>query len=100
QAAPFSDELFALLRDRGFSTPSMDPPKYAEIENVDAYCTVDITARLNGAPFRLTSLLGEMEQRGMLIKAFDLNRANSRDPNEIALTVTVARVIKQDDTSR
>ena len=96
----FSDEFYSLLRQRGFQTPNVETPQYKTIQGIDDYCTVDIKATVASALVRLIDLLQEMQNRGMLIKSFVLDRRNARNPQEITLTVTVARVIKQDDESR
>jgi hypothetical protein len=100
QREMFSDEFYSLLRQKGFPTPNVESPQYKKIQDIDDYCTIDIKANVSSFLARLVDLLQEMQNRGMLIKSFVLDRRSSRNPNEVTLTVTVARVIKQDDESR
>jgi hypothetical protein len=94
----FVDELARILTDEFHQvSPRVDPYVPSKIPKVEDYYFVDVDVAMDGQVGEMIRLLLQMEQRGLLIKEFTLDR---RTDFRASLKVKVARLVQHDAFSR
>lgn len=102
-AEQFNRDLFTLLTSRlNVVNPNISAAGFEPIPNVDDYYFVVIAvSNLSGSPDQMINLLREMENLGLIIKGYTLDRANARGGEDlVTLNFEVARLVKHDEQSR
>jgi hypothetical protein len=94
----FTDELARILTDEFHQvSPRIDPFQLSKIPKVEDYYFVDADVAMDGPVGEMIRLLLQMEQRGLLIKEFTLDRRTDR---RASLKVKVSRLVQHDAISR
>jgi hypothetical protein len=99
----FSNELNdMIIREMKIAAPKLEPADYRDIENVNEYQFVEIEATVEGTLPELMKLMRIMDQRGLLIESFTLDKVGGgrRQTAKIKMDITVARLVKRQKAKR
>lgn len=97
--ATFSDELTRMMKEQGWERPKIRPPQTTEIPEVDDYYYIDLEVQVTGELQEALNLLSAFQNKGLLIKAFDITNTNP-DQQVVSMDVTVSRLARIDDAGR
>ena len=101
--ATFTDELTALLKEKGWPNPTLSPAREIEIDDVDDFYYIDLDVQVAGPFAKMINLLITFQQTGLLIKSFDfqIQRIDlDRDRDMVQMDVTVSRLAKWDEDEK
>ena len=95
-AHQFSEEIDMLCSQLGFANPTIEPAKEKPIEDVEDYRFILLTVKTEGDFSSITRMLKGFDNKSLLIRELALN--NYPDKDRVRVAVTVARIVKADET--
>lgn len=99
----FTKDLYNMLTGEKFGviSPQMDPARFDVIPKVPDYYLIKINVeKLAGPPRQMLSLLQELEDMGLIITRFKIDRQGDRDASQVSLDFEVARLVKHTKESK
>lgn len=99
----FTKDLYNMLTGQKFGviSPQMDPARFDKIPKVPDYYLIKINVeKLAGPPRQMLSLLQDLEDMGLIITRFKIDRQGDRDAAQVSLDFEVARLVKHTRESR
>lgn len=89
----FSNQMSAMLTEKGWPPTTLSPPKRVAIAGIDDYQYMDIEFKISGEAQRILDLLADLQKLGLLIKEFKVTQPRPDDAF-VTLDVTVSRLTK------
>ncbi len=99
----FTKDLYNMLTGQKFGviSPQMDPARFDVIPKVPDYYLIKINVeKLAGPPRQMLSLLQDLEDMGLIITRFKIDRQGDRDASQVSLDFEVARLVKHTKESK